>query len=452
MSRSGFQPSSAEWPVITGLGAVSSFGCGREALAAGLAAGEPRLTEVVRRANFHRSRGSRLACLADTSSVSDWVSSREARRASEPSRLTLAAARMALADASCETNGSAVGNAGAAGRRLVDPRLAVVMATTFGPPGITEELLEAIFSRGPAAASPFAFPESVANAPAAQVAIAIGAGGPNLTITQRNAGPLLALARAQRLLRSGQADRVLVGAFDEANPLLHAVLDRFRALATARPDLHERARPFARCRNGFVLGEGATVALLERPEAALARGARVLARLGPSVAAFDPSACAHTWGHDSDALAATLVSGLAHAGLALAGPSRADLDGQAIEGVVSGASGARQGDRREADVLAAVKERMGGAGWSMLAVPKAVVGEHGGGFLAATILAAAGCAMPSADIGPDDELGLRALIHEAPVSQSQAARRPCPSKAGRILATALAPGGAAAWQVLAGPS
>jgi 3-oxoacyl-[acyl-carrier-protein] synthase II len=210
-------------------------------------------------------------------------------------------------------------------------------------------------------------------------------------------------------------------------PLLHAVLDRFGALAQPEADGAERARPFDRGRSGGAAAEGATALLVEPATAAAARGCRPLVRLLQVIRGFDPSAPPWSWGGGDAALAATLGAGLARAG---ADPSE-------IAGVVSGASGARPGDRLEAGVLG----RLFGERMPPNHPPPGAVGEAGGGHLGAAVLAAAGrLAAPTHGFAkPDPELGI------VPAS---AAVVPPP---GRVLVSSLASGGAAAWALLAAP-
>jgi 3-oxoacyl-[acyl-carrier-protein] synthase II len=331
---------------------------------------------------------------------------------SGPSRLAVAAARMAV-----EQSGLAAADPGWA-------TAAVVMSTAFGPADFTERLFRSITFEGPQSASPFFFTESVANAPAAQMAIDWQIQGPNLTLTQREAGPLLAVGRAVTEVASGRASRALAGAVEEMTPLLHAMLDRFSALARRTADRAEAARPFDRHRNGFLAGEGATVLVVERERDVKARGAAPLARVRGGAAAFDPTASRVGWGRGARALAGAAGSLLARLGLA---------SGQ-VDLVVSGASGARAGDRLEADVLKTV---FTGTAMPPILAPKSTTGEYGGGHLAAAVLAAGGGEFgPTAGFEePDPELGLHP-------------HRGGPLPAGRVLASSLAAGGAGAWLVL----
>jgi len=429
--------------VVTGLGTVGAAGCGREALAAALAAGRARAVEVDRSAGFHRpAPSSRLAALVPPGAVTSWVPPLEARRMSPPSKLALAACRMALEDAGL-------------GRGWNSPAgfvTAVAVATAYGPSSYTEGLLRQILFDSPESASPFLFTDSVANAPAAQIAIATGARGAGVTVAQREAGPLLAVARAAAEVAEGRADLALAGAVEEMTPLLHAVLDRFGALATAGEDGEEAARPFARRRNRFLAAEGATLLVLEAEEAARRRGARVLARLRGAGSAFDPSAPPTGWGDGHAALGAALRRCLERAGTA---PGE-------IGAVVSGASGSRAGDRLEALTLRAAwcgchskpaRSDRAEAGMALPPVlaPKAVTGEYAGGSLAAALLAVSGGWTPCPTGGgfdPDPELGIVPYGSEAdrPLDPLD----PLAPTASPVLVSTLAAGGAGAWLVLEG--
>lgn len=397
---------------ISGVGAIGAWGVGAEALAASWRAGGPAAVEVDRAAGYHRALGARRALLTGAPDLKDYLSPAQARRMSPPARWAVAAARLALADA---------------GLAAVEPathtHTALVAGTAFGPAWVTEQLLRQIFGPGPEAASPALFTESVASAAASQVALAIGARGPNVALTGREASDLLAWIAGARLVATGAAERALVIVVDEMTPLLHAVLDRFRALARPAADGGERARPFDRERSGALGADGAAVFVLERESELRARGTRPLATFAGWARGFDPSAPSWEWGHGEAALAATLASALGRAGLERA----------SIELVLSGAGGARRGDRLEAGVLRAL---FAGAPPPVVA-PKGALGGWGGGFAAAAALAMAGrAAGPTTGYAtPDPRLGV--------VPVAMPGRSPA-----RALVSSLASGGAAAWVVL----
>lgn len=370
--------------VITGLGVVAGPDCGTDALAASLRGVTMKTVAVDDRQGYHAAGSSRRAVLSTGVDLSRWVPPAVARRMSPPSRFAVAASQMALMQAGL-TN--AVGGVSTG----------VVLSSSLGPVTSTEQLLDTARRDGPQAVSPFAFAESVANAAAGQVAIVTKAQGPNLTILQREAGTLTAVGRGAALIASGQVVRVLAGTVDEMPPLLHALIGRFDALA--RPDATgaEIARPFDANRSGFVVAEGAVVVVLEREDLAIARGARSLGRIRGFASAFDATAPRLGWGNGSATLAGAVRRMLTSAGCAT----------EDITRIVSGASGSIAGDRIEADVLNAV---WAGGPLPPILVPKAYVGQYGGGFLAGAVLSVAGglfgktpgftCADPALGIQP----------------------------------------------------
>src|SRR4051812_18946759 len=217
--------------LITGLGTLGAWGGGADRLAAAVAGGVPLAGEVDRWACYHLPQSARRACLVPPGDLAGWLSPGEARRMSPPSKLAVTTARMALRCAGICDGDSEAG-------------AAVGVATAFGPSTNTEALLKQILDEGPEAASPSLFMESVANAPAAQIAIALKARGASLTVCEREAGPLIALGTGAAEIAAGRAHRVLAGTVDEMIPILHAILDRFGALARGGPEGEELARPF----------------------------------------------------------------------------------------------------------------------------------------------------------------------------------------------------------------
>ncbi len=400
--------------VITGLGVIGPSGIGRAPLQAALLAGRPLASPIDRSAGYHEAASSRLAALVPSLDVARFLPQTEARRLSVPSRFAVVAARMALEDA---------GIASIGGRRV-----AVILATAFGSLLFTEKLVRQILEEGPESAQPFYFSECVANAAAARVAIALGARGANVTITEREVGPLLALARGAQEVREGRADLAIVGTAEEMTPLLHALLDRFRSTARAGAGGPEAARPFDAARDGVLAGEGASVCVIEREDDARSRDARILARVSATGAAFDSTATVSDWGKGHEPLARALRATVARAGAGI----------EDIDRIVSGASGARRGDRLESDILASA---WGSATLPPVVTPKAVVGEFGGGLLAAGVLAAEGAPFGCVAACQMQDPGLAVAPHDG--SPLAAPRR--------VLITSLAAGGAAAWALLERP-
>lgn len=394
--------------VITGLGTLGAAGAGAQGLAVDLAAGMHRATAIEPAPD---GGGPVLASQVPTLDLSPWVPASLARRMSRPSRFAVAAGVMALHSAGLD-----VASGG--------PSLGVSMASTFGPLGYTQRILDQIRADGPAAASPALFTECVVNAPASQLSIVAGAGGPCTTVSGREAGPLLATARGCNDLVEGRATTVLVGACDEVTPLQVDVLSRLGALAVLPPGGSSGPLPFDRRRTGFLLAEGATFLALEPAGQAERRGALPIARIRAWGSAFDATATRVGWGRGWTALARGLSDCLARAGI-----SPAD-----IGLVVSGASGARAGDWLEARVLRAVWRD---ATPPPIVAPKAVTGEYGGGFLAAAVLALRGGIAATPGFQVDPEIGLHPSALEGPPK-------------GCVLVTSCASGGSASWLVLEG--
>ena len=397
--------------VITGVGVVSAAGCGVEPFAETLASSEVLRTKVDRSAGYHVGNSSRTAVLSGGADLSEWVAPMKARRMSQPSKQAVAAANMAVAQS------------GLAKDELANA--AIVIATAYGAAEVTENILRQAMLDGPETVSPALFTESVANAPAAQVALWFKAKGPNLTLVQRQAGPLLALAQGVSAISTGKAPMVIVGAVDEVNPLIHSILDRFRALAKPGDDGEEIARPFDRWRSGFLAGDGATVVILERESAAKERGAEPLIRVKMTGRAFDPSAPRTSWSREPGLLTRLMAESLSSAG----------IEPSAIDRLVTGGCGGGPGDRIEGLVL---RSLFGDVRLPPFLAPKGVTGESGGGLLAAAVLAATGSPFgPTAGFEDEDpELGI--VPHDGRTL----------SKPEAVLVTGFAAGGAAAWAVL----
>ncbi len=395
--------------VLTGLGTCGSFGAGVGAFLAALEAGGPAPTAIDDQDGFHRPEDPRSVHRCRAEELAPWLPGRSARRMSPASRFAVACARMALEDAGWEAE--------AFGGVRTGVSLGVGFGTSFA-----QRLFDAVLASGPEAAPPFQFIDSGANAPTGQIAVAFGARGPNQTVMQYQASGLLAVQGGAQLVATGRCDRVVTGFVNEIAPVLHAALARFGALA-------DRGRPFAAERSGFVPAEGATVLVLEDEESARRRGARVYGRVAAGVRANDPSACPIGWGTGARALGASLERGLA----------RHDVTPASIDRVVSTASGSVDGDALEAGVL---RRFFGGAEVPELLCPKGPFGEFGGANLLTTVAALFPADLSRAGAG-GEERAIDPALELAP--------RRSPEQPRRVLSTALAAGGAAAWLVLDRP-
>ncbi len=204
------------------------------------------------------------------------VPPREARRMDRCIHFSLAAAREALEDASLVFEGSARDRAG------------VAIGSGIGGLTTITENQDLLRARGPRRVSPFAIPMGIANMPSGIVSIQHGLRGPNLCHVSACASGAQAIGEAARVIERGDADVMLAGGTEA--PIVALGIASFasmRALSTRNDDPEAASRPFDRGRDGFVMGEGAGVLVLESLAHARARGARIRAELGGYAATAD---------------------------------------------------------------------------------------------------------------------------------------------------------------------
>ncbi|HEY6211517.1 MAG TPA: beta-ketoacyl synthase, partial [Vicinamibacterales bacterium] len=230
-------------------------------------------------------------------------------------------------------------------------------------------------------------------------AIEFGLRGPNVTFNQREASSLAALAFGVDAIRQGRTTAMITGGADCVEETFFKVHDRFRALSPMRrrPGGGEAARPFDQARNGFVLGEGGFLILLEAASAAAARHARVYGEI-VGVGAAASKAALNGWPDDGGGLARAMR-------LALADAALGEDD---VAAVIGTANGSPVLDRVEADAVAAV---FGGRSIPVASV-KGAVGESGSsgaaGLVAGLLSLRDGAVVPTAGFAhPDPALAAR---------------------------------------------
>ena len=236
--------------VVTGVGAVTPLGAGAHTLHERWAAGVCAVD------------GGEAPCAGfDPLST---MSRKEARRADRFTQLALAAAGEAMSDA-----GLADGDA------VPPERIGSIVGTGIGGLATLENNQEQLLGRGASAVSPLAVPLMMGNAGAAAVALRFGLLGPCFGVVSACAAGANAIGSALRAIQSGEADVIIAGGAEAAlTPLSRA---SFAALdATSHAGI---SRPFDVRRDGFVMGEGAGMLVLESAESAQARGARPLGRV-----------------------------------------------------------------------------------------------------------------------------------------------------------------------------
>jgi 3-oxoacyl-[acyl-carrier-protein] synthase II len=174
----------------------------------------------------------------------------------------------------------AVDDAGLQVTPAIAERVGVYIASGIGGFSIIEREHQKYLEGGPGRVSPFFIPATIVNLAAGQVSIRLGAKGPNsATCTACSAGAH-AIGDSFRIIERGDADVMICGGTEAAiTPMGVAGFAAMRALSTRNDDPQRASRPFDRDRDGFVLGEGAGILVLERLEHALGRGARIYAEI-----------------------------------------------------------------------------------------------------------------------------------------------------------------------------
>lgn len=261
--------------VVTGLGIVSPLGCGIEATWRRLLAGESGARQVD--AFDTSDLPCRIACTVpgaeDAESgfnPDDWMEPKEQRKVDPFIIYAMAAASQALDDAGWHPSTLAE-----------QISTGVLIGSGIGGVGGIYDAAITLHERGPRRLSPFFIPGRLINLASGYVSIAHGLKGPNHSVVTACSTGAHAIGDAARLVAFGDADVIVAGGTESpVNRLALAGFAACRALSTSFNDTPERAsRPYDKDRDGFVMGEGAGIVVLEERDHAIARGARIYAEI-----------------------------------------------------------------------------------------------------------------------------------------------------------------------------
>lgn len=252
--------------VVTGLGAVTPIGNTLQDYWEGLLSGRNGIGPITL---FDPSSHScRIAGEVKGFDPHDYLEKKEAKRMDRFAQFAIAASKQAIADASFEIN------------ELSAEQVGIVIGNGIGGMKVMEDQQTIYLDRGPDRCSPFMVPMMIANMAAGLTAIHTGAKGPNSCVVTACAAGSNAVGDAFRLIQNGYAQAMLCGGTEAAvTPLSVAGFAAARAVSTRNDDPLHACRPFDRDRDGFVMGEGAGILLLEELEHALARGAKIYAEM-----------------------------------------------------------------------------------------------------------------------------------------------------------------------------
>lgn len=252
--------------VVTGMGAISPLGLSVAELWQGIVTARSGVGPIT----LFDPTGfdTRFAAEVKGFDPTNYMDRKEARRTDRFVQFAVAATKEALRDAELEIT--------PANR----DEIGVFIASGIGGIATLSEQLDVLRSRGPGRISPFLIPAMITNLAAGQVSIVTGARGPSYCVTSACASSAHALGEATETIRRGWAKAMIVGGSEASiTPIGVAGFNAMRALSTRNEDYAHASRPFDAERDGFVMGEGAAVLILEDLEFARARGARILAEV-----------------------------------------------------------------------------------------------------------------------------------------------------------------------------
>ena len=289
--------------VVTGLGCVSPVGNTVQEAWANLLAGQSGIDLITKfnASGFNCHFGGEVKGF----NVESYMTSKEARAMDTFIHFGIAAAVQAVADAGLPT-GDALGDEQAT-------RIGCNIGSGIGGLPLIEATHAELVSRGPRRISPFFVPASIINMISGHVSIKFGFKGPNVAVVTACTTGLHAIGLSARMIEYGDADVMVAGGAESTvSPLGLGGFAAARALSTRNDDPKTASRPWDKDRDGFVLGEGAGVVVLEEYEHAKARGARIYAELlgfGMSADAY------HMTAPNEDGPRRSMVQALKNAGV-----------------------------------------------------------------------------------------------------------------------------------------
>jgi len=260
--------------VVTGLGAVTSLGHNVDAFWAALVAGQCGIKRV---SLFDpKDYASQIGAEVRGWEAAQHMDPKEARRNDRYTHFGFVAAKQAVADSGLDV------------AKEDGDRVGVIIGSGIGGMYTYESQLKVLAERGPRKVSPFTIPSLIGNMCSGLVAIEYGARGPNFGIVSACATGTHALGEAMHAIKRGEADVMIAGGSEAAiTPFAYAAFCAMKAMSTHNEAPEKASRPFDRNRDGFIMGEGSGVLVLETLEHARARGARIYCELAGYAATCD---------------------------------------------------------------------------------------------------------------------------------------------------------------------
>ncbi len=252
--------------VITGLGLVTPLGIGVKQTWAALCAGKSGVAEITR---FDTSEyQTKIAAEVKDFHPEDFMPKKDAGRVEPFIAFALAATRMAIEDSGLVINSAN------------ESRVGAITGCGLGGLRFMEDTVLRVSEQGPKRVSPFFIPMMIGNMAPGMISIHFGAKGPNSSIATACAAGAHAVGNSYRLIQSGAADAMITGGTEAViSPSCIAGFNAMKALSTRNDAPEKASRPFDRDRDGFVVGEGGGILILEDLDHALRRNARIYAEI-----------------------------------------------------------------------------------------------------------------------------------------------------------------------------
>ena len=252
--------------VITGLGAVTPIGIGKDVFWQSLVAGKSGVDRITR---FDPSEyATQIAGEVKDFDPTQYIEKKEAKRMDRCTQFAVSAAKMAFEDAGIDFE------------QEDRSRMGTLIGTGIGGMDTLHDQFKTLFDKGPGRISPFFVPMMIANMPAGQTSITFGLEGHCSCVVTACATGTNAIGDAFKIIQRGDADVMVAGGTEAAiSPTAVAGFCAMKAMSTYNDEPQKASRPFDAGRNGFVMGEGAGIVVMETLDHAVARGARIYAEI-----------------------------------------------------------------------------------------------------------------------------------------------------------------------------
>ncbi len=252
--------------VVTGIGCLTPIGIGKEEFWSSLLAGKSGVNYITK---FDTTDyPTKIAAEVKDFNPEDYIDKKEMKKMDRFTQFAVAASKMAMEDAGLNSES------------LEAERFGVVLGTGIGGIGTFEEQYQRLLEKGPKRVSPFFIPMLISNIGSGYVSMILGAKGPNTTVVTACASSTNAIGEAFKIIERGAAEVMVTGGMEASiTSLSIAGFSTMKAMSTNNEDPQGASRPFDLNRDGFVMGEGSGILVLEELDHALKRGATIYAEM-----------------------------------------------------------------------------------------------------------------------------------------------------------------------------